>query len=470
LFCPEFYPVFKRGNQMAKTHWQIIVSLTATLFLSACGSSMSLDQSSIAYQTELQKSARANSPNGQPQTNPTPLPTPVPTATPRPTATPAPTATPVATPVPTPAPTATPVTSTGDPLAVQLPSIASEFDINQYLIPSWGTGQIAPDNGGDPVGAFRFICGPSHLSYDDPIVYPGQRSAAHLHQFFGNTLTNAYSTYESLRKTGMSTCGSPVNRSAYWVPAMMNGKGKVVRPDLIAIYYKRLPKTNPNCTKYAKGCVALPRGLRYVFGAKMDGSSFSGQFQCSGTGAIGGPVYSLVEAAKRCVVGGQLIAQMGANHCWDGKNLDSPDHRSHVVEANYRWDNNLGIVGCPPTHPWILPTFTVGVTYTVDADLKAILDSAGNWNGTYNGWHFSSDTMMSQIPGRTFHADWFGAWDDTVMKMWTDNAIDRHLNTTGGDLGNGLQIKGASQPYPNVYFPNLWSWKTPNPVVDPPAM
>jgi hypothetical protein len=76
------------------------------------------------------------------------------------------------------------------------------------------------------VGAFRFICNPAHLAKDDPIGYPGQPGKSHLHQFFGNTAANANSTYESLRTTGQSTCNSPLNRSAYWMPAMMNGKGQ----------------------------------------------------------------------------------------------------------------------------------------------------------------------------------------------------------------------------------------------------
>ena len=51
-----------------------------------------------------------------------------------------------------------------------------------------------------PVAAqsLKIECGASHAAADDPIVFPGQPGAAHLHEFFGNTSTNASSTYASM--------------------------------------------------------------------------------------------------------------------------------------------------------------------------------------------------------------------------------------------------------------------------------
>ncbi|RYF04348.1 MAG: DUF1996 domain-containing protein, partial [Oxalobacteraceae bacterium] len=139
--------------------------------------------------------------------------------------------------------------------SVELPAIASNFDVNQYLVPSWGRGDIPASGAPDVVGAFRFICNPGQLLADDPIVYPGQPGRSHLHQFFGNTAANANSSYASLRTSGESTCNNMLNRSAYWIPAMMNGRGKVVRPDYISIYYKRRAVNDPECLRMAaKGC------------------------------------------------------------------------------------------------------------------------------------------------------------------------------------------------------------------------
>lgn len=38
--------------------------------------------------------------------------------------------------------------------------------------------------------------------------------------------------------------------------------------------------------------------------------------------------------------------------CWDGKNLDSPDHKSHMAYSN---SGGLGTPNCPSTHPVAVP-------------------------------------------------------------------------------------------------------------------
>jgi hypothetical protein len=82
----------------------------------------------------------------------------------------------------------------------------------------------------------------------------------------------------------------------------------------------------------------------------------------------------------------------------------------------------------------------MGTWYTVDSDL----DRSGKWTPDTPTWHLSSDEMPDMPmmrPGTTFHADWFGAWDDNVMRMWMDNCINKLLSCNGGDLGNGKQLK-----------------------------
>ncbi|MBL0116025.1 MAG: DUF1996 domain-containing protein [Sphingomonadales bacterium] len=224
-------------------------------------------------------------------------------------------------------------------MTVQLPDVPSNFDVNSELVKAWGTGAIPASALPDVVGAFRFICNASHLSYDDPIVYPGQPGKSHLHQYFGNTSADANSTFTSLRTTGSSTCNSPLNRSAYWMPAMMNGKGQVIKPDYVSVYYKRRPKTDPLCAKIGTACVDLPRGLRFVFGYNMLNTTAKptggGYFNCQGTGAVSGHYKDLPTAQANCPATAQLGAVISAPECWDGKNLDSADHRSHVAYSAY---------------------------------------------------------------------------------------------------------------------------------------
>ena len=314
-------------------------------------------------------------------------------------------------------------------------SIASNFDPNSELVPSWGTGAIPPSASPDVVGAFRFICNAGQLLKDDPIVYPGQPGKSHLHQFYGNTGANANSTYASLRGGGSSTCMSPLNRSAYWMPAMLDGKGNVIRPDYVAIYYKRRPISDPIVSdtanpKYEGQAVDLPNGLKFIFGYDMlTGKAPTGSlyFNCDGPGATQGHYPTIPAAIATCPAGARIGAVVNAPSCWDGKNLDSPNHRDHVTYASY---GSWGYAKCPSTHPYVIPDFTLQAWFTIAPgdDLRQ--------------WQLSSDAMRPDLPhGSTFHADFFMAWDPTVKKMWHDNCINRKLSCSGGDLGNGKQMK-----------------------------
>ena len=36
---------------------------------------------------------------------------------------------------------------------------------------------------------------------------------------------------------------------------------------------------------------------------------------------------------------------------------------------------------------------------------------------------------------------WFGAWNDSILLRWHSNCIDKLLNCSGADLGDGFQLK-----------------------------
>ena len=369
---------------------------------------------------------------------------------------PAPEPTPTPTPAPTPTPTSTP-TSALAPSLSGLDPIASGVDVASFLVKAWVSGDIASSGVPDVVGAFRFICTPSHNAYDDPIVYPGQPGKSHLHTFFGNTKANAHSTYASLRTSGDSTCNNLLNRSAYWIPSMITPAGKVVMPNYVSIYYKRRPDTDPECKRQGIACIALPRGLRYIFGYNMDNPAASApaEFICENNGAVTGPFRSIPEAAKTCPVGRKLGARLPSPTCWNGRELDSADHRSHMAYPSY---GNWGYEKCPETHPYVVPGFSIAAFYVTDETL----DRSGDMSPDAKTWYLSSDRMAGmpwQTPGRTFHADWFGAWEDSIMKLWTDHCVNKLLNCSGGDLGNGQQLKMLAG----------YDWSTTTQLVDAPA-
>ena len=325
--------------------------------------------------------------------------------------------------------------------------IADNFDVSQWLEAGEG-----PHASPDEVGAFRFTCAAGHLAKDDPIVYPGQPGKSHLHQFFGNTDTNASSNYQSLRTTGGSTCtrstGTSPQRTAYWMPAMLDGAGNAVKPDWINTYYKQLPANDPNCAvtldpTVTGKCVAIPNGIRFILGYNMatgtggpaDTNSrdyWAMGFDCASKASNGGTSYTGVQhtiadilATGKCPAGEWLRVFIAFPQCWDGKNLDTPDHRSHIVMPPQSI--------CPGDHPYKVPEVAISAFFTTDAKFLA------------GKWHLSSDEMMpGAVAGSTLHMDYWEAWSPTVKALWQANCIDGHLSCSNGNVGDGRQIKGMS--------------------------
>ena len=334
---------------------------------------------------------------------------------------PAPSPTPTPTPTPTPAPNLVAVLS--EQGVMELPKVASGVNLADPALTY--TSSLAKSAAPDVVGAFRFNCRPSHLAYADPIVFPGQNGMAHLHVLFGNTLTDADSTYESLRKTGDSTCFNALNRSAYWVPALLqklaSGVEQVVMPDHFTVYYKRRPADDAYYAGTGNTPVRTPRGLRFLFGwPNYAGVNFSCALVKS---------RDMATALAACKEGDTFRANLFTPACWNGKDLDSPDHRSHmsyeIRDASTNWK-----VQCPATHPYVIPTYTLSANYQI---------LPGDQPLTFE-W---SSAMMNPggRQGETFHADWFGAWEDDILKAWDEHCINKLLNCSFGSLGNGTYLR-----------------------------
>lgn len=324
---------------------------------------------------------------------------------------------------PTSAPTAAP-SPTPQPVVTQLPFI------DNSKIPAAAAGYSEarikvdlpyhpkPVPSTEGVGAFRFTCTFSHMSYDDPIVYPGKKGASHLHTFFGNTAIDYTSTRESIEQTGNSTCtGGTANRTGYWVPAIIDTKdGTPIKPDKINVYYK---------TSYFKGddTKTLPAGLRMIAGdMKSSGPQEFASWNCyDGKN----PNKNTKFIPADCPVGSILEAKIDFPFCWDGVNLDSPDHKSHMSYpvqmqvSPFTWS-------CPSTHPVELPIITEHVQYVMtEASVPA-------------RWRLSSDNYGTDKPGGySLHADWFNGWDPKVQETWFKNCLLANMDCHSFLLGDG---------------------------------
>ena len=240
--------------------------------------------------------------------------------------------------------------------------------------------QAAPENA--PEG-FAVNCRFSHSDTVDPIVMPGHAGMSHLHEFFGNQSTDENSTGASLlASTG--TCADGADLSAYWVPALLVN-GVRVQPQLARVYYIG---GGPMVT-------AFPAGFKAV-------SGYTDQTAAWGCVVPGEPpvLSSSVAVVPTCAGGAQLMTQITFPQCWDGRSLDSADHKSHLTfPAPAPGGRQL----CPATHRVRVPQVRLIVIYPRSV--------AGG----------SSVTLASGPPS-SLHGDIFEAWTGSTLQTRINEA------------------------------------------------
>lgn len=269
----------------------------------------------------------------------------------------------------------------------------------------------------DSIGAFRIPCGFARMAFDDPIVFPGQPGASHLHTFTGNVGVDAFSTTASISGAGNSTCdGGTLNRSSYWFPALIDtGNGRPLVPTTNVVYYKDSYDFDISAVVQP-----LPAGLRMVSGnaKNTDPATTGARYICYGPDGTNPGWKRTITAAfadGTCKVGGDFIMEVGFPYCWDGVNLDSPNHASHLSGVEqYRVSRPAAEGGdyypkrCPATHPVVLPVISYNVHYAITDD------------GLIGRARLSSDMDPTLPAGISGHADYFLGWDAPTMNLWLD--------------------------------------------------
>ncbi len=104
-------------------------------------------------------------------------------------------------------------------------------------------------------------------------------------------------------------------------------------------------------------------------------------------------------------------------NCWDGVNLDSPDHKSHMAYSGYAQ-------ACPASHPVRIPEIAFNVNYDVTT-------AAGTSN-----WRLASDNYSGGAGGNSLHGDWMNGWDETLSKKFVDNCLKAAKDCEGNQLGD----------------------------------
>jgi hypothetical protein len=237
------------------------------------------------------------------------------------------------------------------------------------------------------VAEFLADCPFSHRLPDDPIVAPGLPGGSHMHSFFGARSTNAHTNLNSLLN-GVSNCNPSIDKSSYWVPTLYADNapvepvittfyylGEGVRPDLVA-------RTQP-----------LPLGLRIVAGnakATAPDATTNSRWSCLHAGEV--------MASKNfvtCPAGKMLESYLDFPQCWNGRDLDSADHKSHMA---YPVAN-----ACPASHPVPVPKLRQVLRYPVSGNPARFRLASG--------------------AGFTMHGDFFNAWPAAEMERRVRDCI-----------------------------------------------
>lgn len=240
-------------------------------------------------------------------------------------------------------------------------------------------------------GEFVAKCPFSHRSPDDPLVHPhhdgGSVAAAHSHDFYGNTTTDEHSTPMSLLAAGTSTCDLAEDLSSYWAPTLSRD-GAPVGAQQFAAYYDAAPGADP------AQVAPLPAGLSMIAGndPRPGASPAAAGWVCGGS-RDGRPV------VPSCGFGAPLTLRLTFPDCWNGRDLDSADHRRHVAYS--------AAGACPASHPVPIVRLVLRIRYPVYGDPSSLTLSSG--------------------PLATAHADFMNAWTEAGMREFTDLCIRRQV-------------------------------------------
>ncbi|MGW1773835.1 DUF1996 domain-containing protein [Streptomyces sp. NPDC002104] len=230
---------------------------------------------------------------------------------------------------------------------------------------------------GASTGSFSVECGRNeerHLNPDNVIVAPGVSNGAHhMHDYVGNRTTDAFSTNNSLAASG-TTCKNGDLSAYYWpVLRLRDGKaeqdagapgggqdanvGTILRPKQVTIEFKGSPVSR---------VTAMPRFLRIITGdakAFTNGpANANASWSCTGF-----ENRQLKDKYPICPKGTDVVRTFSFQSCWDGKNTDSANHRTHVAFAGRDGSCPAGFKAVPQLVQRIVYATAPGARIAVDS-------------------------------------------------------------------------------------------------------
>ncbi|MEV7200719.1 DUF1996 domain-containing protein [Streptomyces griseoluteus] len=292
-----------------------------------------------------------------------------------------------------------------------------------------------------PGGTFRTECGVNEnglFNSDNVIVAPGVSNGAHhFHDYVGNQSNTAFASDQDLANARTS-CADQGDKSTYYWPVLrlQNGKqerdagapgggtegnaGQIVTPKEVTLTFVGSPSGK---------VTEMPRLLRIITGdakAFVNGpANANASWSCTGF-----EDRQLKDKYPLCPSGSDVVRSFHFQSCWDGRNADSANHRTHVAFADAQGN-------CPEGFKAI-PQLVQRIVYDVDAPS---LNDGGRSTPL-----FAVDSFPEQQHKPvTDHGDFINVFDEGLMRTMVD-CINSGRNCGPGDDGKAGTAEPSEQP------------------------
>ncbi len=287
-----------------------------------------------------------------------------------------------------------------------------------------------PPEAGASRGTFTSDCGVNAnrlFNSDNLIVAPGVANGAHhVHDYIGNQAVDAFASDEDLADAGTS-CADRRDKSSYYWPVLRvrdgrerdagvpgggaeGNTGRILTPKKVTLTFQGNPRGK---------VTAMPRLLRIVTG---DAKAFvhgpgdaNASWSCTGY-----EDRQLTDKYPLCPPGSDVVRTFRFPGCWDGRDIDSANHRTHM--AFTAEDGS-----CPPGFRPV-PRLVQRVVYGVRAPSVA--------DGGRTVPLFAVDSFPEQLHKPvTDHGDFINVFDDDLMREMVDCVNSGRTCGTSGRSG-----------------------------------
>ncbi|QIW95716.1 hypothetical protein AMS68_001234 [Peltaster fructicola] len=310
--------------------------------------------------------------------------------------------------------------------------------VNTILLAATIVGFVSASN------VWTVNCAPLTVQRSDPIKNPGA-AAGHVHAVVGSTAFSRSMGADTAKDGLLTTCDKFTDHSNYWAPQLYNmrsdGKFELMPFTGMNAYY-----TDYTCNYDPSGhCpqnrnpAAFPEGLRMIAGnSERRTFNKSDPWQAAILMESGndGEQYGMPKT-----LGDRISGHVRFPSCWDGVNLDSADHQSHVSYPDPALGGDTQGGMCPKSHP------------------HAMINIGAEFGWSTKGVSSPNTLVWAQgdTTGYGFHGDFMMGWmDPSALQQSFVNCIDNN-NCPWRSFGSPT----GKAPNPTTLLPQI-----PAPVED----